>query len=161
MLPAISCFWSITYYIVKALRRPVVKKSTSFNPAFPNHELSFTSHERLGMYKSLSENEEPEEEKEDGNAADSVLVNQIRSGGEAGGGSGEKRVQGGTVLALLPHGHHALWLLGKCKEEGQSETGIPPGISGRPQGRFQSASQELGSRSSLVIFQLCNFEHVI
>lgn len=58
----------------------MVKKSTSFNPAFPNHEISFTSHEILGMYKSLSENEEPEEEKEDGNAADSVLANQIRSG---------------------------------------------------------------------------------
>lgn len=56
----------------------------------------------------MRENEEPEEEKEDGNAADSVLVNQIRSGGEAGDGSGEKRVQGSTVLALLPRGHHAL-----------------------------------------------------
>ena len=56
----------------------------------------------------MRENEEPEEEKEDGNAADSVLVNQIRSGGEAGVGGGEKRVQGGTVLALLPRGHHAL-----------------------------------------------------
>ena len=41
----------------------MVKKSTSFNPAFPSHEISFTSHERLGMYKSLSENEEPEEER--------------------------------------------------------------------------------------------------
>ena len=56
----------------------------------------------------MSENEEPEEEKEDGNAANSVLVNQIRSGGEAGGRGGEKRVQGGMVLALLPRGHRAL-----------------------------------------------------
>lgn len=174
-----SPFGSSHVYLVKALKRPAINKSTLFNPAFPNHGMPSNSPTTImpikfllpqmgdqGCLKALRREDEGVGRREKmENAADCVLAEPDRE--EMGqevryrGWGRKKSVQGSMSLALPHRDHHLLWILGKCREESQPAAGTLPGISGRRLGRFWPPSWELCSGSRLVIFQLCNFEHAI
>lgn len=133
-------------YIVKALKRPTIKKSTLLNPVFSRHGMPATfplvpvmpikflfSHTRDQRYIKALRSKDGEE-KEDRQSADCVLADQGRDKQWGTEARAEKCARE-HVTGSPRHGHHQLWILGKCREEGQPTAGSLPGISGIPPGR--------------------------